>query len=197
MARPRRSEGTRQALLDTGATMLRERGYHGTGLKEVLDRVGVPKGSFYNYFESKEEFGAAVIRHMAECVWEQLDALEARAQKDALVALRRHYRQAIQDVDRERCSGGCLFGNLSGEVEDSEACREALAEAFDGIGRRMAKVIELGQAQGTLRDDVRARDLADQLIDAWEGALLRMKVERSVRPLRQCVRRLLEGDFLT
>ena len=54
MARPRKSEHSRQDLLDTGSRMLTEFGYHGTGIKQVLDAVGVPKGSFYNFFPSKE-----------------------------------------------------------------------------------------------------------------------------------------------
>lgn len=176
--------------------MLRDKGYHGTGIKEVLDEVGVPKGSFYNYFASKEDFGAAVIRHVAEESWRHLDELVEAADRDALGALRRHFQGAIRTFDSDGCCGGCLLGNLGAEVEDSDTCREALADSFRGIRERFRDVLRKGQEQGAIRDDVPARELADHLLDAWEGAILRMKVERSVRPLRQCVRRLLEADFL-
>ena len=196
MARPRRSEPTRLALLETGATMLRDHGYHGTGLKELLDEVGVPKGSFYNYFESKEDFGAAVIRHAAEESWAVLDEAAKAADKDAVAALRRYFRRCIKDFDSNACCGGCLFGNISAEVEDSEACRTALTEAFQGIRERLGAMLEKGQAQGAVREDVAASELSEHLLDAWEGALLRMKIERTTRPLKQVVRRLLEEDFL-
>ena len=88
MARPRRSEGTRQRLLDEGVAAFLHVGYHGTGLKEVLDRVGVPKGSFYNYFASKEEFGAAAIRHYSDCFGRQMDAAMSGAKNPLVGATR-------------------------------------------------------------------------------------------------------------
>ena len=195
MSRPRRSEPTRQRLLEAGAAMLLEQGYHGTGIQPVLDEVGVPKGSFYNYFESKEHFAAEIIRHMAARVCTSLEGLTRESKKDALGALRRDLKRRIAGFEGH-FSGGCLFGNLGAEVEDSEACRAALAEAFRAMSACYAAVLAAGQEQGTIRSDVKAGELADHLIDAWEGALLRMKVERSTRPLKQVVRRLLESDFL-
>lgn len=195
MGRPRRSEPTRQRLLEAGAAMLLEQGYHGTGIQPVLDEVGVPKGSFYNYFDSKEHFAAQIIGHMAEKVCAGLEELKQEARKDALGALRRDLRRRIQGFEGH-FSGGCLFGNLGAEVEDSELCRTALSDAFRAMSACYAAILAAGQAQGSIRDDVKASELADHLIDGWEGALLRMKVERSTRPLKQLVRRLLDDDFL-
>ncbi len=72
MARPRLSEGTRQRLLQHGMSAFLQQGYHGTGIKQVLDEVGVPKGSFYNYFASKEAFGAAAIEYYADCLADKM-----------------------------------------------------------------------------------------------------------------------------
>ena len=63
MARPKRNQNIRSQLLNEGVSIFIKQGYHGTGIKEILDTLKVPKGSFYNYFESKEHFGAEVIRH--------------------------------------------------------------------------------------------------------------------------------------
>jgi TetR/AcrR family transcriptional repressor of nem operon len=175
--------------------MLLEQGYHGTGIQAVLDAVGVPKGSFYNYFDSKEHFAAEVIRHVSGGACGELDELDRDARKDALGALRRHLKRRIQAYEGS-CCGGCLIGNISAEVEDSELCRQALTEAVEGLIARYAAVLGLGQEQGSVRGDVPATDLAAQLVDAWEGALLRMKIQRSTKPLKLVVRRLLEGDFL-
>ena len=143
MSRPRRSEPTRQRLLEAGAAMLLEQGYHGTGIQPVLDEVGVPKGSFYNYFESKEHFAAEIIRHMATQVLLRMEGLKQEAQKDALEALRRDIKKRISSYEGN-FSGGCLFGNLGAEVEDSEACRAALAEAFRAMSACYAAVLAAG-----------------------------------------------------
>lgn len=124
MARPRRSQDTRERLLDAGVAVLREQGYHGTGLKSVLDRVRVPKGSFYNYFESKEHFGAEVIRRYGALQLARLDAAAATGAADEpLAALRRHYRGIITELAREDARGGCLVCNLAAELGGSEIGR--------------------------------------------------------------------------
>ena len=73
MSRPRRSEHTREALIDAGIEQLSVHGYHGTGIKQILDDVKVPKGSFYNFFASKEAFVAEVIGHYSQKLLAQLN----------------------------------------------------------------------------------------------------------------------------
>lgn len=196
MARPRLSEPTRRAILETGAQLFREQGYHGTGLQTILDRVGVPKGSFYNYFASKEEFAAAVVRDYAESLFETLeDELLRPAQKNALGALRKFLRARTRSHEQCGFAGGCLLGNLGAELDASDVVREALAETLRGWRDRFARALALAQEQGTVRDDVAAAELADLLLDTWEGALIRSKLERSAKPLRRCLAHLLDDHF--
>lgn len=175
--------------------MLLARGYHGTGLKDVLGRVGVPKGSFYNYFGSKEDFGVEVIRHYAASRDAELDTALEGAEQDALGALRRYFTGLARDLEEGGFCGGCLVANLGAEVEDSPACRAALQTAFEDWRVRFTRGLALAQEQGTVRGDIPARELAELLVDAWEGAVIRMKVERSGEPLRQVLRQLLDGHF--
>lgn len=193
--RPRRSEETRQRLLDTGMTMLLHRGYHGTGLKDVLGTVGVPKGSFYNYFASKEDFGVQVIRAFAARRDRELEAALEGSPQDALGSLRRYFQGMARALEAGGFCGGCLVANLGAELEDSEACREALRIAFQEWRDRFARVLATAQEQGTVRDDLPAGELADLLVDAWEGALIRVKVQRSGQPLQQVLRQLFDGYF--
>ncbi len=193
MARPRRSHEKRRKLLEEGANVFLRQGFHGTGLLEVLERVGVPKGSFYNYFPSKEEFGAEVVRHYAAEFDARLDVVAEKAKKDAPAALRRFFRELSAEFADAGYGGGCLVGNLSGQLEDSETCRAAMAEALRGWAARIARAVALGQEQGVFRKDRTAEDLAAFLLDSWEGAVLRMKVERSDRPLRRWIELALDG----
>ncbi|MGD8842954.1 MAG: TetR family transcriptional regulator C-terminal domain-containing protein [Gammaproteobacteria bacterium] len=194
MARPRLSEPTRQRLLDEGVAAFLEQGYHGTGLKEVLDRVKVPKGSFYNYFESKEAFAAAAIQHYAECFAGKMQQALNDA-PDPLTGLRRFFESLMADFEKAGYVGGCLIANLGGELEGSDVCRETLARAFRDWRNGVTEALRQGQELGLVRSDIDAGALADLLTESWEGAVIRMKIERSLDPLRRVLERLLDDYF--
>ncbi|MBL4849468.1 MAG: TetR family transcriptional regulator C-terminal domain-containing protein [Planctomycetes bacterium] len=194
MARSRLNSETNLRLLEEGVSAFLARGYHGTGIKEVLDRVNVPKGSFYNYFKSKEEFGAAVIRHYSSCLGKKMgDVLGPTP--DSLTGLRVFFAQLMAEFEAADYMGGCLVANLGGELEGSEVCRQALSEAFAAWQGGMRDALAKAQQQDTIRKDIDPGELADLLIHAWEGAVIRMKIERSLAPLHQCLRHLLDDYF--
>ena len=186
MPRPRRSHETRERLLNEGVQALLEHGYHATGVQAVVDRVAVPKGSFYNYFDSKESFGAAVVRRYATGLLARMDAALEDAERDPLAALKRYFEEGATLYERVGPREGCLLCNLGAEIAGSDGpCAEAVAEALAAEHRRLSRVVALAQAAGQVRADVPAGDLAYALLDAWNGALIRMKSERSIQPLRQ------------
>ncbi len=188
--------GTREKLLDQGVALMMEQGYHGSGLQGILQRVGVPKGSFYHYFSSKEAFSAEVIQHYIEPFIQLLDAELHRPDASGLDALLAYFNHLIDESARREFRGGCLLGNLMGEIgETSETCRKALRQAVQRYRDKLAEAIARGQAEGSFRTDIPAVALADLLVDQWQGALLRMKIEQSVDPLRVCRDHLLIGYF--
>ncbi|MGW6426070.1 TetR family transcriptional regulator C-terminal domain-containing protein [Nocardia sp. NPDC055053] len=194
MARPRRSDDTRALLIEEGAAGLLSTGYHGTGIKQVLDKVGVPKGSFYNYFDSKESFAHAVIEHHSLCVQRNLVAAFDGA-PDALTGLRRFFGVLTDDFVAADYTGGCLIANLGGELEGSEVLRTALSAAWASWRDGVADALRTAQAEGAVRADIDAVELADLLLEAWEGAVIRMKIDRTIEPLEKCLRRLLDDYF--
>jgi TetR/AcrR family transcriptional repressor of nem operon len=196
MAKIGNKQVTREKLLERGVAMLMERGYHGTGLQDLLAGVQVPKGSFYNYFASKEDFGAAVIRHYIEPFILQLDDYLSRPELDAASALKRYFRDLIEELERRHFKGGCLLGNLIGEIGDTnDTCMAALRGAVYRYRDKLEEGLARAQREGSVRADLGADVLANLLTDAWQGALLRMKVEQSVWPLQACVDHLLDGYF--
>jgi TetR/AcrR family transcriptional repressor of nem operon len=194
MARPRLSAKTREQLLEQGVASFLYNGFHGTGIKEVLDKVNVPKGSFYNYFESKEAFAAAAIRHYADCFAEKMRKAVAAA-PDPYTGLRQFLEGLMVDFEAAGYVGGCLIANLGGELEGNETCRDTLAEAFSGWRDGVAEILRHSQQLGLVRTDLDATDLADLLTEAWEGAVIRMKLERSLAPLHRVIARLLNDYF--
>ncbi len=186
----------REKLLDQGVQMLMAQGYHGTGLKEILDTVRIPKGSFYNYFASKEEFAAEAVTHYIEPFIQRLRTHLLNRQDDGLAALRNYYAELIVEVEQTGFKGGCLLGNLMGEIGDtSEVCRQALIAAVARYSRLQENALLQAQQQGTVRTDRSAKSMADLLLNGWQGALLRMKIERSSRPLQECIQLLLDDYF--
>ncbi|MGV2831862.1 TetR family transcriptional regulator C-terminal domain-containing protein [Myxosarcina sp. GI1(2024)] len=194
MPRPKLNQNIREQLLDRGVEILIDQGYHGTGIKEVVDRVKVPKGSFYNYFKSKEDFGAEVIRQYARQWIANMDAWLNDPNQDSFDALKQFFEQEI--LRHEQAREGCLIGNLGAELGDSsEPCRQAMSESLQLIQQRFVRILTKAQKQGTVRNDLAAEELASILLNAYEGALLRMQIEQSVEPLRQFTKVMVD-DFL-
>lgn len=189
-------ESKREKLLDEGVNLLMTQGYHGTGLKEILNIVNVPKGSFYNYFGSKEAFGAEVIKHYILPFITQLGSHIQNPNYDAFTALTTYFDELIDLSEEGDFKGGCLLGNLMGELGDtSEVCRNTLKKAVYEYRDLLQQGLEKAQQQGKIRKDKSAHQMADLLVDSWQGALLRMKIEKSIEPLKRCCDELLKDYF--
>lgn len=196
MAKTTQKQINKENLLNKGVDLLMRQGYHGTGLKEILDAVQIPKGSFYNYFGSKENFGAEVISHYITPYIAQLQSHLDNPELDALSALQRYFDVSILELEQTGFKGGCLLGNLMGELGDnSELCRIALQTTLNRYRDVLEQGLKKAQQEGTVRTDKSARDMADLLVNSWQGALLRMKIEKSSVPLKQCCHELLGSFF--
>jgi TetR/AcrR family transcriptional repressor of nem operon len=186
----------REKLLDQGVSLMITQGYHATGLKEILDNVQIPKGSFYHYFENKETFGAEVIKHYITPFITQLKTHLDDPRYDALSSITLYFDELIRSSRQENFKGGCLLGNLMGEMGDSsDICRLALKSAVDDYRKLLEQGLNQAQKQGTVRVDKTAKRMADLLVDSWQGALLRMKIEQSSDPLARCCDDLLHDYF--
>lgn len=179
-------------LTEAGYLLFNRDGFNATGIQQITDQAGVPKGSFYNHFDSKEAFAAAIIGHYAQWVGQAWEQCMAEAPTEPVAALRHLFTRFAEHHARQGCQG-CLVGNFAAEVaESSPLCREVLQGCLHDWRGRLAELIAQGQATGALRSDVDAQRLATFFWDTWEGALLRMKVEQRVEPLHETVALLLD-----
>lgn len=196
MSKRKRSQQNTQELLDAGLSIFIQQGYNHTGIKEIVDYVQIPKGSFYNYFDSKEDFGIQVIQHYAAQVAAQLDLALQRDDVDGLSALKDFFRQLIASYELKQYREGCLVGNCAAELADtSDAIRAALVDALAGWRQRTAQLLADGQAKGQVRSDISPTALADFVWNSFEGGLLRMKIEKSLAPLEQWYQFMMD-DFI-
>ena len=103
---------TRNALVWCGTELLTERGFQITGIDEVLKRVGVPKGSFYHYFKSKDHFGHAVIDNYEAYYAKKMDRIFGDSSQSPLQRLVNFTANAKNGMVKFDFKRGCLIGNL-------------------------------------------------------------------------------------
>jgi TetR/AcrR family transcriptional regulator, transcriptional repressor for nem operon len=182
MPRPSNPE-VRRRLLAAGLELVHTRGFAASGVKDITDAAGVPKGSFYAYFPSKEAFAAAILEHY----WSDIEArilpiLEAEGLAPERIT--RFFHALADEHEAADFLLGCLIGNLSLELSgSSEAVRTELIRILESWGDALTSCVRSGQKRsGGIRTDLDAAELASLLIESWEGAALRGKVTRSRAP---------------
>ena len=179
---------TRSEIIRIGTELIARHGYNATGIEMVLKEAGVPKGSFYHYFRSKEEFGLAVMDLFAVRYSQRMTALLQDTSLAPLTRLRRLLEGSLERFSRNQCSKGCLIGNLGQELADqNERFRARLDEIFSGWRQLFAACLQEAQQAGTLRADGDCDTLASFILSGWEGAILRAKVMKSPQPLQDFI----------
>lgn len=169
----------RQHIIDVAKSLMTNKGYTAVGLAEVLSTAGVPKGSFYYYFKSKEEFGQALLEEYFSEYLGRVDALMARPGSGA-ERLLAYFNYWTETQGTELPEGKCLVVKLGAEVCDlSEDMRGVLERGTAKIIQRITACVDMGVADGSVDADGNSRDFAESLYQLWLGASLLVKVNKS------------------
>jgi len=175
---------TINSVLDKGTEIVLNKGFNNVGINEILDTVGIPKGSFYYYFDSKEDFGLQLIdRYMQTSLSMLKEFLEdsSKNPRDRILGFYAHMRTVYK---KKNYREGCLLGNCSLELSDlKESYAQKIALALENWEDVFVQCIEEGQASGNIQNVMEPRKLASFILNNWEGALLRMKASKSPKPL--------------
>lgn len=175
---------TRQALIRAGSEIIARQGFNNTGVSAVLSAAGVPKGSFYYYFSSKEDFGLAVIDDFDAEYDARLENLLNDTTVAPLQRIRNYFDAGLADMVRYDYGRGCLIGNLSQELAaQKEVFRDRLDTVFSRWTQRFVHCLEQARAANEIDPDQDVEQLAEILLNGWEGAILRAKVARSTTPM--------------
>jgi TetR/AcrR family transcriptional repressor of nem operon len=178
-----RHDNTRQHIIDIGYGIIAGKGFSGVGLSEILSSAGVPKGSFYHYFESKEQYGQALLEHYFASYLAGIDDLLATPGKSGRERLMLYWQRWVQ-AHSEQCEvQRCLVVKLAAEVSDlSDAMRITLRDGTDRIVARLTACIESGIADGSI-PPLDAAATAQMLYQLWLGASLLAKLHRNGQAL--------------
>lgn len=175
---------TKQKILETGAELIHLKGFNHTGLQEILNAAGVPKGSFYNYFKSKEDFGLQVIDHFAGYyTFISRPILEDPA-LSPLQKIERLLEWFMDFFKSKDYAYGCPIGNLAQEMGDlSPAFRDRLMLAVNIMVDGYSVLLAEAQKDGEISQQLNVREAAYFLVSSWHGALLHMKAIKGPEPL--------------
>jgi TetR/AcrR family transcriptional repressor of nem operon len=177
---------TRLQILDTARALIAARGFSAVGLSEILGAAAVPRGSFYHWFRSKEQFGEALLERHFQNYLVQVDACLSPPGQSAPQRLLAFFSQWRSSQSGDDPQARCLVVKLSAEVCDlSEAMRGALERGTAQVIARLASCLAQGIANGELAACPDSTEVAQQLYQQWLGATLLARVQRSPAPLEQ------------
>ena len=176
----------RDRILDAGLKVMFRNGYVGAGVRDIVAEASAPQGSFTNHFRSKEEFAREVL----DLYFDHTKRAVAEALEDRSITPPERLRRYLDIITDRLASAefrrGCLVGDFSLEAApQSEVLRTRLIEIFAEWRSPFAACIAEGQATGEIARTFAPHDLAEFLLSSWEGAILRMKVERNAEPLER------------
>ncbi|MFG3255070.1 TetR/AcrR family transcriptional regulator [Streptomyces sp. NPDC048172] len=175
---------TRRSILDAAQRIMSRKGFSAVGITEVLSEAGVPKGSFYHFFGSKDAFGEAMLRAYFTDYLSDMDRVLAEPGLTSSERLMNYWQNWRETQSIDECQGKCLAVKLGAEVSDlSETMRLALKEGTTGIIDRLDRTITAGLEDRSIAIDGAPRDTAQALYDMWLGASVMAKIHRDIGPL--------------
>jgi TetR/AcrR family transcriptional regulator, transcriptional repressor for nem operon len=172
----------RSQLVDAALEQFHQRGYNGCGVKDITDAAGVPKGSFYNHFESKEAMALEALRAYSD---QRRSDLLTDSGRLPLERLRSHFEFLATGFEAASFTHGCMYGNFANEMGDhSPALRAAVAERLDRWSERVAGLIDEARADGQrVAPGADATVLGRFIVNTWQGAMLRARVSKDRGPV--------------
>ncbi len=178
----------KEDIVQVGLDLVLSRGFNATGVEAILKQAKVPKGSFYNFFSSKEEFGLAIIDKFVADRVEVFSPIFSDESLPPIERVKKSFETLIATFEGNDCSMGCLIGNLGQEMADQfENVRQRLEQALQSWTKGLSKLLLQAQKENAIPADANADMLAENLISSFQGALLRSKVKKSPEPLRNFI----------
>jgi TetR/AcrR family transcriptional regulator, transcriptional repressor for nem operon len=179
MPRPSNPE-VRRRLLESGLTLIGKQGFAGSGVADITAAAGVPKGSFYQYFDSKQSYAIELLDDYWSAVEEKHTKVLLDDRYAPLDRIARHFHSIGQDHKQQKYALGCLIGNLGVEIAGAgEDAQSKLRQIIRRWATLLSDCLKQAQAASDLDRKADVEELAAALIESFEGTVMRSKIERS------------------
>ena len=170
-------QSKREEIVEAALDQFHAHGFNATGVKDITDAAGAPKGSFYNHFESKQALAEVALARYGES--RRLAEL-ADATVEPLARLRAHFEFLRSETEQQYgFTRGCMFGNFGAEITDhSDSLRDTVRHSLHTWAQAIAATLAEARAVGAVRADLDPDQTARFLLSAWEGTLISARVSR-------------------
>ena len=173
------AQDIRKHILDTAYSIIAQKGFAGVGINEILTSAGVPKGSFYYYFGTKEAFGEALLNDYFDAYLARVDDILGATHQPAAVRLEQYFAYWASSQSSPDAGDKCLAVKLGAEVSDmSDVMRQALHKGTQRVIQRITAALHAGVEDGSLQPTLDCARMADMLYHLWLGACIRQKITR-------------------
>ena len=180
---------TRQKILDSARGIILGKGYAAVGLNEILSNAGVPKGSFYHYFKSKDDFGRVLLEEYFSEYLIKIESCLGNRELPAVQRLLNYFEHWLDSQCSDCQEEKCVVVKLSAEVTDlSEQMRQTLQQGIQKVQARLTQCIAEAIDADELKLQQQPEELAHELYYMWLGATLVGKVNRTPDALQFCMR---------
>jgi TetR/AcrR family transcriptional regulator, transcriptional repressor for nem operon len=167
-------------MIQAAFQLFHEAGYNGTSIQDIVNAAGLPKGTFYNHFQSKELLALEILKQYSDLIH---STLSANPNVSPLKRLREHFECIAGAYRSAKFKKGCMFGNLTAEMAATSVIRKALLTHTSRWSEDIATLLEEAVRRKELPKATDASQQANYLLDYFQGATLRSKLERSGEPI--------------
>ncbi|MCX5826420.1 MAG: TetR/AcrR family transcriptional regulator [Deltaproteobacteria bacterium] len=179
---------TKAIILETAKSIILAKGYTAVGLNEILSAAGVPKGSFYHYFKSKEDFGVELMKNFLREHEEFLRQHLTNPDVNPYERMASLFDTILMYHKQKGCQQLCLIAKLGAEVSDlSETIRRTQSEGIRKWLDIYEACIREGQAVGVIDSEIDAHSAAAFIHDLWQGASVRKQIDQDMEPLENAI----------
>lgn len=180
-------------IIDKGVQLFRTKGYHNTGVDDILKSCKIPSGSFYNFFKNKEGFAVQALELYNQRYLDLLDQLLNDASLTPLQRIKKLFTGSVEMHVENECSMGCLLNSMTSEVAAlNMTIGTKAAEHYQRNAEKLAAAISEGQDSGEIRTDFTPIELAFYLMDGMAGATVRMQAGKTEKPLKLFIKTAFE-----
>lgn len=164
--------------------MMVAEGYHHTSINDVIKKAGMPKGSFYYLYKDKKSFALDVLLHYNSSLGKSMDAYFSDPVYSPIESIKAYFQNSIDSFEKSKYCWGCLLGNMAQELSDvDEDFRKLIDKTLKQIQKKISKQLKKAIEVGEIASDSNTDALAEIIIFAWHGSLIRMKASRKSKPL--------------
>lgn len=177
---------TREKLLDAAQQLMLAKGFVATTVDEICAAAGVTKGSFFHYFDSKEDLGKVALDRFCQSRLEMLGSNPSVKRSDPLQRLYGWVDSAVEASKSPMAQKGCLLGNFAQELSDTHPkFRSQCAQRFADWTDLLKKDLDEAKAEHLPRTRLDTQGLADHFIAIIQGSLILGKARQDMKVLEK------------